>query len=201
MKERPIILKAHEVRAALDGRQTQFRRVVKPQPQLNGRWMEWRNGKGVLITEQCSNWSPFDTGFRRAVSEHPYFCPYGQPGDRIWVKETWQKAGGASGYWWYRSTDSEADDGGSPVSQWRSSIHMPRHASRITLEITSIRVERLQDITEADAMAEGVDAGKYAGLERAAARAYSDLWESIHGPGSWEANPWVWVVEFNKVKP
>jgi hypothetical protein len=78
---------------------------------------------------------------------------------------------------------------------------MPRWASRTTLEVTDVRVERLQDISEADALAEGVTAGKYAGLERAYARAYSVLWEQINGEGSWGANPWVWAVSFQRVQP
>src|SRR5690606_16958235 len=92
--------------------------------------------------------------------------------------------------------ESEFSDDGHDVPPWRPSIHMPRWASRLVLEVTGVWVERLQAISEADALAEGIEADKYHGLDRAAARAYSELWEQINGPGSWDANPWVWVVEF-----
>jgi hypothetical protein len=184
MKERPILFKGPMVRALLAGTKTQTRRVVK------GIALEWLRPNG------------FTPEFTAAPENG--LCPYGQPGDRLWVRETWQRAGGNTGYW-YRATDSKADDGGSPVSHWRPSIFMPRGASRITLEVTGVRVERLQDISRDDALAEGiVSAGDGNGFQLADTTHYSgnpidsyfSLWEHINGPGSVEANPWVWVVEW-----
>lgn len=192
MKDRPILFSAPMVRALLDGTKTQTRRVVKPQP------ITCEAGTELLsISNGLAKFGSGDVITRKAL------CPYGQPGDRIWVRETWQKAGGGSGYW-YRSTDSEADDGWPPVSQWRPSIYMPRHASRITLEITGVRVERLQDISEADCWAEGISeirekGDEHGDLSGSVTHDYRALWESINGPGSWDENPWVWVVEFKRV--
>jgi hypothetical protein len=136
-------------------------------------------------------------------------CPYGKPGDRLWVRETHFKYGGGFIY--------RADYGNlTPISDgiggpWKPSIHMPRVASRISLEITGVRVDRLQDISNEDCVAEGITAigkgvrmpdGRYAQAGRYETKAstvrqlYSELWESINGPDSWAANPWVWVVEF-----
>jgi hypothetical protein len=131
-------------------------------------------------------------------------CPYGQPEDRLWVRERWayhpdfpDLARRAI----YRA-DPECEH---DADRWRPSIHMPRWASRISLEITGVRVERLQSISERDSRAEGVTiephhsrgycAGEFLPPEM---RAYRDLWETINGPGSWEANPWVWVIEFRR---
>jgi len=198
MKERPILFNAPMVRALLAGTKTQTRRIVKPQPEMNGRWMEWRNGKGVLITEQNTAWHPFDKGFRRAVSEYPHFCPYGQPGDRLWVRETFalpDRRADNLPAWVYA-----ADYADRPQHAWKPSIHMPRTASRITLEITGIRVERLQDISEADAIAEGCENSLHLPGGRFARENYAHLWWTIHGDESWEANPWVWVVEFKRLE-
>lgn len=193
MKARPILFSAPMVRAILEGRKTQTRRVVKPQP------VDPFTGRDL------------SAGARPDSLPH---CPYGQPGDHLWVRETWQPE---------RHNQCErityAADGGvafvddSDVPRnWRrpkaartgniTPLYMPRWASRITLEVTGVRVERLQDITEEDARAEGVEAddiGKV-GLPCYSARQnFERLWESINGAGSWAANPWVWVVEFRRV--
>lgn len=164
------------------------------------------------------------------------YCPYGKPGDRLWVRETHAlkevaphgyaeclihyQAGGEPLLCGPASDDmprlpTEAER---PVvmqpSRWRPSIHMPRWASRITLEIVSVRIERLQDITEVDAIAEGIerDAAEFKnylhehdefpwlGGVGAAKLSYRSLWDSINGPGSWSDNPWVWVIEFKRVE-
>jgi hypothetical protein len=174
------------VRAILNGSKTQTRRVVKLKPwhslqeREDGTLWPWMHDND----RDCDHWLP---------------CPYGQPGDRLWVRETFAEGihqMADANHWAYAAdrfgTQQRLSD------RWKPSIHMPRSASRITLEITIVRVERLQDISEADAMAEGVNAGKYLGLERANARAFSELWESINGPDSWAANPWVWVIEFRR---
>jgi len=134
-------------------------------------------------------------------------CPYGQPGNRLWVRESFRDARAAMlGRVLYRAD-------GDNICGWKPSIHMPRHLSRITLEVTTVRVERLQSISEADAQAEGVTPKWEPGCSgrlmdalggfsfRPAASAYAELWEQIHGPGSWDANPWVWVIEFKRVTP
>lgn len=202
MKERPILFSGPMVRALLAGTKTQTRRVVKPQP-------THFNPAGVPRLAK-------PVGSSKVIQ-----CPYGQHGDRLWVRETWQTF--ERGYNVYkaiptrRPSDScvlyAADDVDGDLG-WRPSIHMPRWASRITLEITSVRVERLQDISEADAIAEGIERkedgigwkrGPISGdVPNTATRtgfpglAYQSLWEQINGPGSWDANPWVWVIEFRR---
>lgn len=141
MKERPILFSGEMVRAILEGRKTQTRRVIKPQPDSA------RNSVFVK--------SGFETKHGYEIK-----CPYGQPGDRLWVRETWglwdtdPKDGPERAKIFYRATDENRRD--LRYQRWRPSIHMPRWASRINLEITNIRIERVQDITEEDAKAEGL---------------------------------------------
>ena len=190
MKERPILFSGPMVRALLAGTKTQTRRVVKPQP---------------------THFNPVGVPRRVIPTGGPsdvIRCPYGQPGDRLWVRETW--AYGIHALAAKRDENGPfvyAADGttqGRLCDRWRPSIHMPRWASRITLEVTSVRVERLQDIDLADALAEGIsDTGALildsAGNEQGGPIAeYAVLWEQINGSGSWAANPWVWAIEFNQ---
>lgn len=230
MKERPILFSAPMVRAILAGTKTQTRRAVKPQPALvdprNSRLPGlYRNGdfawrdKGAPLG--CATISCKPNGPDGWALEN---SPFGQPGDRLWVRETWldlqgtgieRATGDLSRYAYAADTPpgSHGDECRKNYGlRWRPSIHMPRWASRITLEITGVRVERLQGISEADAEAEGCAKnhnGYYLGGPHAvsgrkqmatAQSAYRDLWESINGAGSWEANPWVWVVEFKRVE-
>lgn len=179
------------VRAILAGNKTQTRRVVKPQPE------QWTTPDGCGTS---AIWPAVNHNGRVAAMR----CPYGQPGDRLWVRESTAEdyIGSAS---FARYT---ADGFTSRIAWWYSrkacpSIHMPRWASRILLEITSVRVERLHEISEADAKAEGVTLPKrtctmYDGIWR---DEYHALWESINGPRTWAANPWVWVIEFKVVCP
>lgn len=184
MRERPILFSAPMVRAILSGTKTQTRRVAI---QTAGGHLKEPSGH--------RRWHPADP-------EAALACRYGQPGDRLWVRETFaegihQMAG--VNHWAY-----SADRFGEQQrlgDRWKPSIHMPRAASRILLEIISVRVERLQAISEADAMAEGC-LGKLAEAAPAADEAreqFRDLWQSINGADSWAANPWVWVVEFKRV--
>mgnify|MGYP003442514703 FL=1 len=202
MKSRPILFSAPMVRALLAGTKTQTRRPLR-----EGAWLDPKEG----VIRMCSVGNGV-TGFQSVA------CPYGVPGDQLWVRE--QFAGSIAyerhGYplreWgnkiWY-CADGEPRSG-----QWtrpRPSIHMPRSLSRITLELTDVRVERLQDISEADALAEGVTPKWEPGCSgrlmeaiggfsfRPAASAYADLWEQINGAGSWDANPWVWALSFKRV--
>ena len=192
MIERPIIFSAPMVRAVMAGTKTQTRRVVKLKP-----WQQ------IEERDDGFAWPWMYDGDRDA--DHWVLCPYGQPGSRMWVRESFCDARqAAAGRVLYRAS-------GDVACRWKPSIHMPRFASRITLQITSVRVERLQDISEADAIAEGVTPKWEPGCSgrlmeaaggfsfRPAASAYADLWESLHGPGSWDANPWVWVVEFRRI--
>lgn len=232
MRERPILFSAPMVRAILDGRKTQTRRVVKNMDSDGTVW----SGRGRRI-----GYKAFDApnSFPSAALE---WCPYGQPGDRLWVRETW----GYRGSMWSTTdpkverhlVDYRADGEYSPSSpkrtvvrargeesgipkqrecrpdedyiedyyngyltrywrQWRPSIHMPRWASRITLEVTGVRVERLNAISEEDALAEGIAPE----APDECAIAFQRLWESINGPGSWDANPFVWVVSFKRITP
>lgn len=171
MKTRPILFSGEMVRAILAGQKTQTRRVVRPDV-------------ASCCTHQCG-------GTSQAVLSR---CPYGQPGDGLWVKETHlPKASGC----WYRAdmTPMQAAGIGGMYGGWKPSIFMPRKLSRISLVVKGVRVERLQSITHCDAKAEGVEQGKsdVPGNYRAA---YERLWESINGQGSWAVNPWVWVIEF-----
>lgn len=219
MKERPILFSAPMVRAVLAGRKTQTRRIVKPQP-VGVMSAIMTDMEGVALTE----W------WMATVAEKAWRCPYGKPGDRLWVKETFYcdhlpfSEGGrlpkerpewADDNLYYRADgeccqqipECACAEVGKP--KWRPSIFMPRWASRITLEVTGVRVERLQDISEADAKAEGctpwIPCGGRTGTKNRTAggmveathrEAYAVLWESINGPGSWKENPCVWVIEF-----
>ena len=221
MRERPILFSAPMVRALLDGSKTQTRRVMKPQlvyGTVAGLFNSWylprSEGGGTL----------YPNGKEKILST----CPYGQPGDRLWVREAWRaeltwdttKPSGIpnEAALWYEADDQQRNNGRGTKfkGKLRPSIHMPRWASRITLEITEVRVERLQDISEADARAEGIFPHVRGGWHwlkhdssnpddwnqfgyKTAALAFQALWESINGPGSWATNPWVWVVEFRRL--
>lgn len=217
MKERPILFSAPMVRAILEDRKTQTRRVVRPQPP-----------RTMLNPTDIAQDSLAPSGYSFTSDEYgdiPLTCPYGQPGDRLWVRESWCPDPVADGTWNYTSWAGcrEGQIAGVPSRfrhprfcnyaadwlhepiRWTPSSHMPRWASRITLEVTGVRVERLRDISRMDCLAEGwePDQKQRQGVEQgedyiddAAIEWYADLWQSINGPGSWDANPWVWVVEF-----
>ncbi len=210
MRERPIPFSAPMVRAVLAGTKTQTRRVVKPQPFQEDRDI-CRPSTGWAVVDRQGAIQRWDPGHIRQS------CPYGQPGDRLWVREAW-RADRA-----FDAVPPRSIPVGSPTfmeasrDSWlggphdgqpgalRPGMFMPRWASRITLEVTGVRVERLQGISEADAQAEGAPSADLAsgrecifphqGTHR---WGFQLLWESINGPGSWAANPWVWVVEFRR---
>ena len=209
MSERPILFSGEMVRAILDGRKTQTRRVMKVQP-----WPESTVDVGPYhphIVDQHGESHPGPATFG-AVWDHQNVvnggnahlrCPYGAPGDLLWVRETWAQypieLNPQPCDAWYKATSN-----GPPTPfKWRPSIHMPRWASRITLEVKSVRVERLQDISEDDARAEGWPGPvTETGFSIASPLAwFANVWTSINAPGAWEANPWVWVIEFERVKP
>jgi hypothetical protein len=235
-KERPILFSASMVRAILDDQKTQTRRVVKMPPDFE-EFTHLRSAQGVEAPKNTFIAYWLEHG--EVESGGTFFrCPYGKPGDILWVRETFciENSKGVPGDppfsdgrpirhhddenwgpWWeqphYRATDPtpELEVGtGDPGVKWRPSIFMPRWASRILLKITVVRVERLQSISYADARAEGVTLyngkwwdGSYivGGKWDTPVQAFCALFESINGPGSWAANPWVWVVEFQRVQP
>lgn len=190
-KERPIIFNGEMVRAILEGRKMQTRRPIKPQPYLRKEGFFKR---------------PFDAGFYDGNDVY-YKNPFGTPGDRLWVRETWCPEmaifGGDTGRFFY----NEQENGKLPLGhKWRPSIHMPRWASRITLEITDVRVERVQGITESDAIAEGfkhccAGISNDCGCQGTAAWAdFGQTWEQLY-PGSWDRNDWIWAISFKRLQP
>lgn len=218
-KERPILFNAEMVRAILDGRKTQTRWIVNPQPELSERagfvWKGYAYGLGSD-----------NRGTQRNFARPN--CPYGQPGGRLWVRETWRTGWSYGGDYptvQYRATETAhvgskeypvldvlrgefgipdpAPHSIVPGGKWKPSIHMPRWASRITLEITGVRVERLQDISDEDARAEGASSVSFPVTEnqRSNIDRFRALWNLTHGAGAWGENPWVWVIEFKRVEP
>lgn len=221
--ERPILFNGEMVRAILEGRKTVTRRALPAglDPDRLGETMskaQW---------QKVNRERPLAFGIT-------YFCPFGQPGDRLWVREAWSidmiaAHSSDKGYDSEYELRYRADDAdrvihvapGEPDpyialydsqrGDWRPSIHMPRWVSRLMLEVTEVRVERLQDITEEQSMAEGVKPEPCDHARQACADigcwgdtakgAFGFLWELINGAGSWNANPWVWVVEFKRVSP
>lgn len=192
MKEIPIIFNAEMVRAILAGKKTQTRRVINPQPQ--GMPLLSEDGE-VQLNEDGE--IPFRNGGK--LREINFIkSKYGQPGDKLWVRETF---GEMDGEYHYRA---QTHDGFIPAV-WKPSIHMPREASRITLKILDIRIERLQTISAKDVLAEGVKCLPKEGTMSWALdsiRRFMNLWDSIHSKDdfSWETNPWVWVIEFKRVR-
>ncbi|HEP9226275.1 TPA: hypothetical protein VDV27_001086 [Pseudomonas aeruginosa] len=190
-RERPILFNDQMVRAILEGRKTVTRRVVKD--------------TGLYAIDAAIHGNDVALREREALSTR---CPYGEPGDRLWVRETWglqvrSYGGGAGEFIVYRATNPDAiycrsSEGREYPVKWKPSIHMRRHSSRILLEITAVRVERLQDISDPGALAEGVSHSEMHSGD-SLVDVFARLWESIGG--DWAANPWVWVVEFKRVTP
>lgn len=215
MKERGMIFNGEMVRAILDGRKSQTRRIVKSDCMDIGE-----KDDGTLWP-----WREHDNG-----GDYWYPCPFGEVGDRIWVRETWQAIHDSvdefghveertyspsipkekDRYWHTvyaeHFGDENREDRGFP---WRPAIHMPRWASRILLEITSVRVERLNDISQKDAQAEGMELTGWrptysdpdsGGEVWTPYDNFAELWQSLYGVGSWLSNPWVWVIEFRRIE-
>ncbi|ELY4660411.1 hypothetical protein SNO30_003083 [Cronobacter sakazakii] len=203
MTERPIIFNAEMVRAILDGRKAQTRRIIKLDHERGMKNPVVRGKDGAASYAGCPLAS--------------MLCPFGQPSDRLWVRETWAEAGAsAPDLKLYRANYPEHVpshyENVPPAEEirWKPSIHMPRWASRITLEITGVRVERLASITEEDARAEGVQQirggfwrhyqPEWTQHQLSARGSFVTLWKSIYGEESWQANPWVWVIEFKSIE-
>jgi hypothetical protein len=189
MKERPILFNGEMVRAILDGRKTQTRRIIKA-PVLCNHEYRWKwNQNGEFYRFDTDNYPEVAGGF-------DIRCPYGQPGDRLWVRETWAMSGYERVE--YRAFPADGTDFRS-VSKWKPSIHMPRKYSRISLLVKDNRVERVQDISVEDIIAEGLsttlrDHDACCHLKEQ----FQLLWDSISEKRvyGWSKNPWVWVVEF-----
>lgn len=235
MKERPILFSAAMVQALLAGSKTQTRRIAKLVATLpdGGGWQALRKPGThtcLPLVDGKFQWKPAAGDGWREYPNIGEYCPYGQVGDQLWVRETTCIAPKQfafpdetcvkdyEGEWRYVSykADGFAEDAMRDYGlKWTPSIHVPKWASRITLEITNVRCERLQDISESDAMAEGVHEFKCPQMSYFHSRkeaptedhflipgmAYMDLWNSINGPESWKSNPFVWVVEFRRSKP
>lgn len=204
MKKRPILFNAEMVNAILSGRKTQTRRIIKLDHE-RGMQNPVVRGKGGAVSY---------VGCRLAYT----LCPLGEAGDRLWVRETFCPVNDDGEKWVdYRATpryeqnhpagwDCAPED--PEALKWKPSIHMPRWASRIMLEITGVRVERLNDISQEDAQAEGMELTGWrptysdpdsGGDVMTPYDNFAELWASIYGAESWQANPWVWVIEFKMV--
>lgn len=210
--ERPILFSTEMVRAILEVRKTQTRRVMQKQPSLKHRFK-------YICKERSKGWGGLFEWLTDGMTLHEHFkCPFGTVGDILWVKETWAYGFDDSRdcmvlidkalYIWYKASEPHGYNG----IKWKPSIFMPKSASRLKLRITNIRCERLNDISEEDAIKEGIlsDAPPYSKtfwnyLEKIwdgtldAIQSFRSLWESINGIGSWEKNPWVWVIEFERI--
>ena len=234
MRERGIHFNSEMVRAVMEGRKVQTRRIMKVQPESHQFGL-------LRITDSTKRGDigKYHWAESNATGVHTrsalFSCPFGAVGDRLWVRETWQctsfetneyghvegvdymrqisvikpnsPAWGVS----YKANGFDTDDAEERGFPWRPSIHMPRWASRITLEITGVRVERLQAVSEADAQAEGVQLlsggfwrhyqpNEWTQFQLSARGSFATLWNFIYGDGSFQANPWVWVIEFKRVE-
>lgn len=215
-RERPILFAGRLVRAILDGRKTQTRRIVGDVNAHPDAWASVSLGSLSFMAKHTARgkFGATFTSHRDAIeagSIHvcPVSCPYGVPGDRLWVRETWLYVGPGSGSEidgpieqarrcnqkpenvWYRA-DGERD------LRWRPSIFMPRWASRLTLEVTEIRVQRLQDITDEDVIAEGVVVPESSG--NSLRDWFACGWDELNEERApWSSNPWVWVINFRRL--
>ncbi|MEM6161000.1 hypothetical protein AAH446_10695 [Erwinia sp. P6884] len=219
MKERPILFSDQRVRALLSGQQSQTRRIMKSQPFGPGQ----DNHEGCYGIDVLSN--NLQGNRVRGMENLSYHCPFGQPGDRLWVRETWRGPVIApddmadyerspadfkhSRYCQYRADTSQfatAEDEDGQFG-WQAGIHMPRWASRIDLLITGIRAEKIQDISDDDVIAEGVQTDSHflnnfftMHSEAVSSKdAYRKQWALQYGGTSWEVNPWVWVIDFTRL--
>jgi len=196
MKENPILFRTEMVKAILDGRKTQTRRIVKEPFQSYS-----------CVTKHITS-CEFDFHYDQGVGQFTK-CPYGKSGDILWVRETWVPKNYDKSEYIYKATDEHG------LLKWKPSIHMPKEACRIKLLIKDIRVERLLDISDSEAKAEGVESSHEYKSEEPYLHQYRDyynggfdcdarssfitLWWEIHGPDSHLENPWLWVIEFENI--
>ena len=196
-----MIFSAPMIKALLAGTKTQTRRIVKPQPSPSS---------DTAFVGADGIWRFSHPTLRGPVSHEAddVRCRFGVVGDHLWVREGWGIAGDwphDPGYVAYRAEcKGNFDSVGNLIPRWRSPMMMPRRHSRVTLEISDVLVQRLQDITSADAIAEGCAAVSLHDLDCESPdprHEYRRIWESINGPGSWDANPWVWALTFKRITP
>ena len=216
VKEKPILFSTAMVLAILEGRKTQTRRVIKNpinERHIDRLLADWPlSGLKELVDGVVSFEIQTDVDDSTVCKTK---CPYGNVGDRLWVRETWAylDLGPEDGGYVYRASENgRAWESTDDSFRWKPSIHMPRKACRLELEITDVRVERLHDISDADAIAEGIKPWKgeegqfcnYLGhgyISLPPKSSFESLWHSINGKERWDANPWVWVVSFKPVQP
>ncbi len=205
MKEHPILFSTEMVRAILNGHKTQTRRIIKPPCEV------WDDGGSIRVTRPRK----FADEYCRL---HPVDCPYGKTGDRLWVRETWLLEKYPEDHFVYKASCPDWD---TYPEKWKPSIHMPRSAARIFLEVKRIRVGQLQDISEKDAESEGVIFEGYSSVfgesinsefwstgiqdlpfSRTPKKSFENLWNHINAKNGypWDSNPWVWVIDFEKVQ-
>ncbi len=229
MVEHPILFSGPMVRAILEGRKTQTRRVIKRPPVP----YEWPTD-GPQFAFLAKDYPSLKKMGHIAVGlqHNAWVCPYGSVGDRLWVRETWayhlsadreksvqewvkEEASEGRLHLDFRASGHMQTGCGGAAGRWRPSIHQPRWASRILLEVTEVRVQRLNDIDDDDALAEGLKDTLQWGDETVkenryevgdikssdAIECYALLWDSINGEGSWDTNPWVWAVSFRRIQP
>jgi hypothetical protein len=190
---KPILFSTDMVTAILEGRKSQTRRVIKPQPDDSGLHDDTNYPRSLQSDLRGYNGSTEDTGESREWN-----CPY-EKGMILWVRETFRiinHSGTASKYWY--KADACQTDLNDPDTKWKPSIFMPLEACRIFLEITGMKVERVQEISEGDAVAEGVT-GVSGDWEHPPSSCFHELWEKINGTESWEANPWCWCLSFKQI--
>lgn len=219
MKERPILFSTPMVQAILEGRKTQTRRIVK-QPDLiemPDRFKYVGNSTEIDLPRPAIKYDErVYHNFQLTNSNACDWilpCPYGKPGDRLWVRETYSPVYCPTlpeefSHYAYKADNDPLHS----IIKWKPSIFMPRSACRIFLDVVSVKVERLQDITDQDCFKEGIiynhvlegyntnDAGYHFHCSRPG-ESFRHLWQDINGVDSWHANPWVWVVEFKRVTP
>ncbi|MFM1454501.1 morphogenetic protein [Yersinia enterocolitica] len=200
MNEKPILFNAEMVNAILSGRKTQTRRIISEKTlHLFG------------VAASAGECHPIELCDQRSQSYYLDFCPLGKPGDQLWVREAFAAGLCTESTLAYRATHKTEDleEGWGETIKWTPSIHMPRWASRINLLITGVRVERLRDISQEDAQAEGMELTGWrptysdpdsGGEYETPYDNFAELWISIYGEESWQANPWVWVIEFERME-
>lgn len=195
VKEKGILFNVEMVQAILSGRKTQTRRIISEKTlHLFG------------VAASAGECHPIELCDQRSQSYYLDFCPLGKPGDQLWVREAFAAGLCTESTLAYRATHKTEDleEGWGETIKWTPSIHMPRWASRIDLLITGVRVERLNDISEQDARSEGVKAWRGPAEELVGGKlAFFELWDSIYGQKegeNWQANPWVWVIEFERME-
>ena len=226
MRTIPILFSTPMVQALLDGRKTQTRRVVKPQSNQRDWLTDSLLNSATITLIGNSNSNGFGVQLGHPLGGPLAFinCPYGQPGDVLWVRETWAPIMDINDRKLLPDTYCFAADlDGSPVAwDWKPNIHMPKKACRLFLKVKSVRVERLQEISQNDCVSEGIEQLLMSRMQLASAgskrwrnyskkpelfneavkpyQSFCTLWQSINGPESWDANPWVWVVEFERTE-